>query len=83
MDKILKSIDSPFFKDGSIGEEIINLFTTMNSGNSDMVNHIVKSLTPESFVILKKYVDLDNLGKKKRVIRKVVGIKEGPSEIDV
>lgn len=32
---------------------------------------------------MKKYVDLDGTSRKKRVYRKVVGIKEGVSEIDV
>ena len=34
MDKILKAIDSPFLGKTTIGEEIINLFSSMNSANS-------------------------------------------------
>lgn len=55
----------------------------MNSGNAEMVQQILKSLTPEAYATAKKYVDLESLAKKKRVYRKVVGIKEGPGNIEV
>jgi hypothetical protein len=77
MDKILKSIDSPFFGESTLGDEIINLISSMHSGNSEMVSQLFKSLTPDSLAILTRYVDLDGLGKKRRVFRRVVGIKEG------
>ena len=58
MDKLLKHIDSPFLGNSSLGEEIINLFTLMHNGNSEMVKNIVSALPGDSLAILRKYVDL-------------------------
>lgn len=57
----------------------------MNSANSELIKNLIKNLTPSSLDILTKYVDLNSLGKKKRVIFKVVGVREGSmvNNIDV
>lgn len=75
MDKILKKIKTPFSEEKSIGEEVIDLFTRMHEGNPNMVKDITATLLQDSMAVLCRYVDLENLGKRKRVIRKVVGIK--------
>lgn len=75
MDKILKKIKTPFSEEKSMGEEVIDLFTRMHEGNPNMVKDITATLLQDSMAILCRYVDLENLGKRKRVIRKVVGIK--------
>ena len=49
----------------------------MHTGDSTILAQIFKVLSREALETLKKYIDLDNLGKKKRVFRKVIGIKEG------
>ena len=77
MDKILKTITWPFSQDLNLGEEIVKLISTMHAGDSNILAHIFKALSREALETLKKYVDLDNLGKKKRVYRKVIDIKEG------
>ena len=83
MDKILRSISSPFGTDLSLGDELIKLFTTMHAGNADMVYQIFRSITPEALETVKKYVDIESIGKKKRVFRKIIGAKQGPSAIEV
>jgi hypothetical protein len=75
MDKILKSITSPFGTDLILGDELIKLFTTMHAGNADMVYQIFRTITPEALGTVKKYVDIESIGKKKRVFRKIVGAK--------
>lgn len=47
----------------------------MHAGNSAMVFQILQTISPESLATVQKFVDLDNLGKKKRVFRKVIGFK--------
>ena len=47
-----------------------------------MVYQILQTISPESLVTIKKFVDLDSLGKKKRVYRKVIGFKQGENVIE-
>jgi hypothetical protein len=75
MDKILKSISSPFGKELTLGDELIKLFTSMHAGNADMVFQIFRSITPESLDTVKKFIDIESIGKKKRVFRRIVGAK--------
>ncbi len=75
MDKILKSITSPFGQDLALGDELIKLFTSMHAGNAEMVFQIFRSITPESLATVKKYIDIETIGKRKRVYRKIVGAK--------
>jgi hypothetical protein len=47
----------------------------MHAGNATMVYQILQTISPVSLETVRKFVDLDNLGKKKRVFRKVIGLK--------
>lgn len=51
----------------------------MKNGNVAMFNAIFTALPAEALNYFSKYIDFDNLEKKRRVFRKVVGIKIGNS----
>jgi hypothetical protein len=49
----------------------------MKTNNYQSFRTIVDSLSAEVITLLKSYIDLDPIEIKKRVIRKIIGIKEG------
>jgi hypothetical protein len=53
------------------------LFANMKVGNAATFNAIMSALPVEAFNYFDKYIDFENLEKKRRVIRKVIGIKVG------
>lgn len=78
-DRIFKYIDTPFDSGRQPKEEIIELLTTMKTNNYQSFRTIVDGLSSSVLTILKSYIDVEPSQINKRVIRKIIGIKEGPS----
>jgi hypothetical protein len=76
-DRIFKHIDTPFDSGRQAKEEITELLTTMKTNNYQIFRTIVEGLSPEVVTLLKGYIEIEASDTKKRVIRKVIGIKEG------
>jgi hypothetical protein len=51
----------------------------MKNGNSTMFNAIFTALPAEALSYLNKYIDFDHLEKKRRIFKRVVGIKMNSS----
>lgn len=74
-DKFLRYIDTPFDGGRSIKDQISELLGTMKYNNYNLFRSTVDKLPMESIQLVKSYIDIENVEAKKRVIRKVVGIK--------
>ena len=74
-DKIIGNIDSPFKSEKDVFEIVTELFANMKVGNATTFNTIMSALPAQAFNYFNKYIDFEHLEKKRRVIRKVVGIK--------
>ena len=81
-DKLIYAIDSPFKRDEEWDYILSEMFREMKKSNENMFKSIVQVLPHSIISNYNQYVDFENLDKKKRVIRKVIGIKIGGDPIE-
>jgi hypothetical protein len=75
-DKLALILQSPFRNDQDISYLLSDMFNKMKQGNEETYSSVLRALPEDILHSYQHFVDFEQLGKKHRVIRKVVGIKQ-------
>ena len=76
-DRILKAIDSVLKTPKDICQILTEIFSELKSNNFELYNNLLNNMPHEDYQNYTKLINFENLEKKNRIFRKVVGIKSG------
>ena len=82
-DRILKGIDSVLKTPKDICQILTEIFSELKSNNFELYNNLLNNMPHEDYQNYTKLINFENLEKKNRIFRKVVGIKSGNSQNEI
>ena len=82
-DRILKGIDSVLKTSKDIAHILTEIFSELKKNNFELYNNLLQNMPHEDYKNYSKLVNFENLEKKNRIFRKVVGIKLGNSHSEI
>lgn len=82
-DRILKALDSVLKTSKDIAQILTEMFSELKKNNFELYNNLLQNIPHEDYKNYTKLVNFENLDKKNRIFRKVVGIKLGNSHSEI